>query len=190
MAEEQHGFRDLLNKMMARRWYISAMVLGGFMLIIIGIFVAIMDKSPMSTEWKELLLLLLGAFIGSYGKIIDYWFSDMDKDKMLVQKMDEEDGTTLSNTNDMKESNHNYAPLIPDAFANAAVKAQEMQVVENKQHFELDKAQQEHDHELEKLKLEHEIKAHRYCEHEWGDSDHDGHEECQKCGLLRENVEG
>jgi len=190
MAEEQHGFRDLLNKMMARRWYISAMVLGGFMLIIIGIFVAIMDKSPMSTEWKELLLLLLGAFIGSYGKIIDYWFSDMDKDKMLVQKMDEEDGVTLSNTNDMKESNHNYAPLIPDAFANAAVKAQEMQVVENKQQFELDKAQQEHDYELEKLKLEHEIKAHRYCEHEWGDSDHDGHEECQKCGLLREDVGG
>jgi hypothetical protein len=39
---------------------------------------------------------MLGAFIGSYGKIIDYWFSDTDKDKMLVQKMDEEDGTTLS----------------------------------------------------------------------------------------------
>jgi len=47
-------------------------------------------------EWKELLLLLLGAFIGSYGKIIDYWFSDTDKDKMLVQKMDEEDGVSLS----------------------------------------------------------------------------------------------
>ena len=34
-----------------------------------------------------------------YGKIIDYWFSDTDKDKMLVQKMDEEDGESLSNTN-------------------------------------------------------------------------------------------
>jgi hypothetical protein len=52
-----------------------------------------------SGEWKELLLLLLGALIGSYGKIIDYWFSDTDKDKMLVQKMDEEDGESLSNTN-------------------------------------------------------------------------------------------
>jgi hypothetical protein len=58
----------------------------------------------MSTEWKELLLLLLGAFIGSYGKIIDYWFSDTDKDKMLVQKMDEEDGTSLSNTADIPPS--------------------------------------------------------------------------------------
>ena len=41
---------------------------------------------------------------------------------------------------------------------------------------------------MEKLEFEHH--AHRQCEHEWGDSDHDGHEECQKCGLLREDVEG
>ena len=91
--QQATGFKELLNSMMKRRWYITAMVLGGFILIIGGIFGAIMWKTPMSTEWKELLLLLLGAFIGSYGKIIDYWFSDTDKDKMLVQKMDEEDNT-------------------------------------------------------------------------------------------------
>ena len=92
------GFKELLDAMMKRRWFISAIVLGGFMIIIGGIFASIMVQTPMSTEWKELLLLLLGAFIGSYGKIIDYWFSDTDKDKMLVQKMDEEDGITLSDT--------------------------------------------------------------------------------------------
>jgi len=90
--QQPTGFKELLNAMMRRRWFITAMVLGGFMIIILGIFLAIMGKTPMSTEWKELLLLLLGAFIGSYGKIIDYWFSDTDKDKMLVQKMDEEVG--------------------------------------------------------------------------------------------------
>ena len=90
------GFKELLNAMMKRRWFISAIVLGGFMIIIGGIFASIMIQTPMSTEWKELLLLLLGAFIGSYGKIIDYWFSDTDKDKMLVQKMDEEDNSSES----------------------------------------------------------------------------------------------
>jgi formate/nitrite transporter FocA (FNT family) len=99
MAEQPSGFKNLLNKMMARRWYITALVLGGFMLIIAGMFFAIINKNEIGGEWKELLLLLLGAFIGSYGKIIDYWFSDTDKDKMLVQKMDEEDGESLSNTN-------------------------------------------------------------------------------------------
>ena len=195
--QQPTGFRDLLNKMMSRRWYITAMVLGGFMVIIAGIFTAISLQTPMAAAWKELLMLLLGAFIGSYGKIIDYWFSDTDKDKMLVQKMDEEDGVALGSVNDIKESNKPVTPLIPDAFVQGAAAARDLAVVENKQNFELAADQQEHDQKLEadqqeheqemaKLKLEHEMKAHRYCEHVWGDSDNDGELECQKCGLLKE----
>ena len=196
--QQPTGFRDLLNKMMSRRWYITAMVLGGFMLIIAGIFTAIATGAPMAAAWKELLMLLLGAFIGSYGKIIDYWFSDTDKDKMLVQKMDEEDGVALGSVNDIKESNRPFTPLIPDAFVQGAAAARDLAVVENKQNHELAVDQQEHDQkleadaqeheqEMEKLKLEHEIKAHRYCQHEWGDSDNDGELECQKCGLLKDS---
>ena len=196
----QTGFKDLLNKMMARRWYITALVLGSFVIIIGGIFAAITTNTAASAEWKELLLLMLGAFIGSYGKIIDYWFSDTDKDKMLVQKMDEEDGTSMSHTNDMKETNKPVTPLIPDAFIAGAQAARELAVVENKQNFDLKKDEQEHrqllevdeqehEQEMEKLKLEHEAKAHRYCQHEWGDSDHDGHLECQKCGLLKDQFD-
>ena len=182
------GFKQLLNAMMRRRWYITAMVLGGFMIIIGGIFAAITLQTPMASAWKELLMLLLGAFIGSYGKIIDYWFSDTDKDKMLVQKMDEEDGVSMGSVNDIKESDKPFAPLMPDAFVQGAQAARELAVVENKQNFELEKDQQEHEQEMEKLEFEHH--AHRQCVHEWGDFDHDGHEECQKCGLLREDVEG
>ena len=189
------GFRDLLNKMMSRRWYITALVLGGFVLIIAGMFTAIGLQTPMAAEWKELLLLLLGAFIGSYGKIIDYWFSDTDKDKMLVQKMDEEDGVALGSVNDIKESNKPVTPLIPDAFIAGAQVARELAVVENKQNFELAADQQEHDqamakdaqeHKQEMEKLEFEYQMHRQCEHEWGDSDHDGEEECQKCGKIKD----
>lgn len=195
--QQPSGFKDLLNKMMSRRWYITAMVLGGFLIIIAGIFTAISLQTPMAAAWKELLMLLLGAFIGSYGKIIDYWFSDTDKDKMLVQKMDEEDGVALGSVNDIKESNKPVTPLIPDAFVAGAAAARDLAVVENKQNFELAADQQEHDQkleadaqeheqEMEKLKLEHEMKAHRYCEHVWGDSDNDGELECQKCGLLKD----
>jgi len=188
MADNQQpntGFRDLLNSVMKRRWYITAMVLGGFILIIAGIFAAIMMNTAMAAGWKELLMLLLGAFIGSYGKIIDYWFSDQDKDKMLVQKMDEEDGVTLSNTNDMKVTNTPPTPLIPDAFIAGASAARDLAVVENKQEHELAVAQQKHEHEMEKLEFEHH--EHRQCQHVWGDSDHDGHLECQTCGLLKES---
>ena len=189
------GFRELLNKMMSRRWYITAMVLGGFIVIIAGIFAAISLQTPMAAAWKELLMLLLGAFIGSYGKIIDYWFSDTDKDKMLVQKMDEEDGVALGSVNDIKESNKPVTPLIPDAFVQGAAAARDLAVVENKQNHELAADQQEHDqamakdaqeHEQEMEKLEFEHHEHRQCQHEWGDSDNDGELECQKCGLLKD----
>ena len=95
---EQGGFQKLLLQMMNRRWMITSIVLYTFVVITTGILISIHSGTEVAGEWKELLLLLLGAFIGSYGKIIDYWFSDTDKDKMLVQKMDEEDGESLSKT--------------------------------------------------------------------------------------------
>ena len=98
MEQQNTGFKELLNSMMARRWFMTLLVLITFMAIALGILLSIHSDATVSGEWKELLLLLLGALIGSYGKIIDYWFSDTDKDKMLVQKMDEEDGTSLSDT--------------------------------------------------------------------------------------------
>ena len=101
MSEQEQvntGFRDLLNATMARRWAITLTVLITFMLLALGILLSIRTEAAVSGEWKELLLLMLGALIGSYGKIIDYWFSDTDKDKMLVQQMDEEDGESFSDT--------------------------------------------------------------------------------------------
>lgn len=199
MSQDQQNskFANLLRDIMNKRWYITAMVLGLFILITAGIFVAILIQAPMAAEWKEILLLLLGAFIGSYGKIIDYYYSDSDKDKMLVQKADEEDGVSMSHTNDMKETNKPYTPIIPDAFVAGAQAARELAVTENKQNYDLKKDEQEHrqimeldeqehEQEMEKLKLEHELKAHRQCEHVWGDSDNDGELECQKCGLFKD----
>ena len=54
------------------------------MLIMIGIGVALYNEAPMSGEWKETLFLVLGAFIASYGKIIDFWFNASDDDLSLI----------------------------------------------------------------------------------------------------------
>jgi hypothetical protein len=183
------GFKELLYSMMKRRWYITAMVLGGFILIIGGIFGAIMWKTPMSTEWKELLLLLLGAFIGSYGKIIDYWFSDTDKDKMLVQKMDEEDGTSLSNTADMPSNPIVPMSIEPLVLPTSEEVGQPVQVNDQveKKVVEID---EDGDGVMDGLDFDNdgvidEYFPHRNCQHVWGDSDGDGDEECLVCGLIK-----
>lgn len=185
---EAGGFKELLGSMMRRRWFITALVLGTFIMIIAGIFVAVSNNAVMAGEWKELLMLLLGAFIGSYGKIIDYWFSDTDKDKMLVQKMDEEDGVSIGSVNDIKESNKPYAPLIPDAFVQAAIKTADRTHEYNRDEQEhrqvLEADQQEHKQEMEKLEFLHH--EHKQCEHVFADIDHDGDYECIHCGKIKD----
>ena len=191
--QKETGFKDLLTSLMQKRWYVTAIVLGIFILILLGLFVAIMFNVEVPAGLKEILLLLVGVFSGSYNKIIDYYYSDSDKDKLLVSKMDEENDSPEMlmakmekgiSSGQLKETNKPAGPAIPDAFVQGAAAARDLAVTENRQNFELRKDEQEHRQEMEKLEFEYH--AHRQCEHVWGDSDGDGELECQKCGLLKD----
>ena len=77
------------------RFVITAVVLGTFFLIMMGIGGAILgdgDTPAINQEWKEILLLVLGAFLGSYSRIIDFWFNGKDDDPVLPPPAPVEEG--------------------------------------------------------------------------------------------------
>jgi len=174
--QQQTGFKDLLFSVMKRRWFITAIVLFTFFGTILAIFAAILGKTPMSGEWKELLLLLLGAFIGSYGKIIDYWFSDQDKDKMLVQKMDEEDGISLSDTG----AGGPKTPLPSIVVSTVDDTISKGVEIDEDGDGVMDGIDNDGDGVID------EYFDHRNCQHVWGDQDGDGDEECLICGKIKD----
>ena len=100
-VDDKNRFYYMLQQMQANRWRITAIVLGLFTLIIVGINAGVFMGATIGEDWKEMLLILLGAFVGNLNKVVDYWFNSEDRDKMLIQKVDEEDGNSLSNVTDV-----------------------------------------------------------------------------------------
>lgn len=183
---KEKGFESLLKSMMRRRLFISLVILITFLGIIAGIGVAISLDADITEQWKEFLLLLLGAFIGSYGKIIDYWFRDSDKDKLLVQKMDEEDGISLSDTATMDLKNPEPSTILPvEVQTKTEYSTQDAPNVgieiDEDGDGTMDGIDTDGDGDID------EYFEHRQCEHIWGDANHDGEEECLICGLIKEN---
>lgn len=93
MNDQNNRFFEILKNMQNNRWNITLVIMSIFFFIIFAISIAVITKSTIDSAWKEMLLILLGAFVGNLNKVIDFWFSNEDRDKLLVAKMDEEDDT-------------------------------------------------------------------------------------------------
>lgn len=110
MGNNKHNESDnyFLQKLVKHTYWsrliITLLTLTTFVLIVGGVGYAIWSSTEVTHEWKEVLLLVLGAFIGSYNKVIDFWFNALERDRDMVKRADAEDdrvkcpncGSTLS----------------------------------------------------------------------------------------------
>ena len=196
-VEDKNRFYYMLQQMQANRWRITAIVLGIFILIILGINAGVFLGSTINEDWKEMLLILLGAFVGNLNKVVDYWFNSEDRDKMLIQKVDEEDGVTLSNVSEFPDEPKKET-VMPDYTSSMKKKAEVKtevvfeEVVSEPVQSTFEKVEVDEDgdgindgYDTDGDGDIDEYFEHRNCEHVWGDADGDGYEECQICGLLR-----
>jgi hypothetical protein len=197
-VEDKNRFYYMLQQMQANRWRITAIVLGLFTLIIVGINAGVFFGKTIGEDW--MLLILLGAFVGNLNKVVDYWFNSEDRDKMLIQKVDEEDGLALSNVGEYPDEPKKET-VMPD-YTSVKKKAEPVVVntpvvaetpVESKPVFEKVEVDENGDGINDGYDTDgdgdvDEYFEHRNCEHVWGDADGDGFEECQNCGLLRSEL--
>jgi hypothetical protein len=98
--------QGLVKESFRNRLWITVVTLFTFLMIIIGIGHSLIMETELAQEWKEILLLVLGAFIGSYNRVIDFWFNSTERDKEMIARADHEDdeiGVSFEEHNDIIE---------------------------------------------------------------------------------------
>ena len=68
-----------------RKWHATAMLIaifGGLVGLILWYVSLGKDVMP---EWKEILLVMLGGFVASFSKVIDYWFNQAENENKMLE---------------------------------------------------------------------------------------------------------
>ena len=80
---------DLIEYRQSRKWYVSIAVVGMFAVILMLMIYFMGQGKDVTDGWKEILLLMFGGFVGSFAKVIDFWFNNQENDNKLLEHADD-----------------------------------------------------------------------------------------------------
>ena len=76
---------DTIHYRQKKRFVVTIFMLLLFLYLMGFMAASIMNGSDLLGGWKDILNKMLGAFLGSFSKVIDFWFDKNDKqDKHMV----------------------------------------------------------------------------------------------------------
>tara|TARA_Y100000593_G_scaffold66570_1_gene122519 strand:+ start:209 stop:523 length:315 start_codon:yes stop_codon:yes gene_type:complete len=80
---------DLIEYRQSRKWYVSIAIVGMFAFILVLMIFFMSQGKDVTEGWKEILLLMLGGFVGSFAKVVDFWFNNQENDNKLLEHADD-----------------------------------------------------------------------------------------------------
>ena len=89
--KEHEEFMKLIMYRSQRKWYATLSIICIFAIIIILMMVFMALGKDLTAGWKEVLLVMVGAFVGSWGKVIDFWFNNSEQDNTLLETASDDD---------------------------------------------------------------------------------------------------
>ena len=89
--KEHEEFMKLIMYTSQRKWYATLSIIFIFGLIITLMMGFMALGKELTAGWKEVLLVMVGAFVGSWGKVIDFWFNNSEQDNSLIETASDDD---------------------------------------------------------------------------------------------------
>ena len=89
--KEHEEFMKLIMYRSQRKWYATLSIIFIFGLIITLMMGFMALGKDLTAGWKEVLLVMVGAFVGSWGKVIDFWFNNSEQDNTLLETASDEE---------------------------------------------------------------------------------------------------
>jgi len=80
---------DIIKFRQNKKWLISIVVVALFATILALMIFFMSNGVDVVGGWKEILLLMLGGFVGSFAKVIDFWFNNAEDDVKLLEHADD-----------------------------------------------------------------------------------------------------
>ena len=80
---------DIIKFRQNKKWMISIAVVFIFSAILALMIWFMSSGVDVMGGWKEILLLMLGGFVGSFAKVIDFWFNTAEDDVKLLEHADD-----------------------------------------------------------------------------------------------------
>ena len=76
---------DIIKYRNSKKWMLSFLLVCILFTIIFLMLVFVAMGRDITEGWKEVLFVLLGAFVSSFSKLIDFWFNNQEAENQLLK---------------------------------------------------------------------------------------------------------